>query len=179
MHDILSEDTKAILLLCATFGKEQAYKPLTLSEYTYLVHWLINEKMRPCDLLGKDNLAQAAMESSLNRQRLESLLDRGLQLGIAVEEWQRNGIWIISRSDAEYPVRYKRHLKDKAPPLLFGVGNRDLLDGGGLGVVGSRNVDEEGAAFTRHVATICADQEIPIISGGARGRGSNFHADGF
>lgn len=169
MSDLLSDDTKVILLLCATLGNGSPDKPLTISEYSLLVHWLIKKKMRPGDLLAKANIAEASMESSLDRYRLESLLNRGVQLAIAVEEWQRNGIWIISRSDADYPVRYKRHLKDKAPPLLFGVGDRALLCGGGLGVVGSRNVDEEGAAFTRHVAELCANQTIPVVSGGARG----------
>lgn len=169
MNNLLSEDTKAVLLLCATLGKGQPEKPLTITEYTSLVHWLIKEEMRPGDLLCKANIGKAAIGSTLERERLESLLSRGVKLGIAVEEWQRNGIWIISRSDVDYPIRYKRHLKDKAPPLLFGVGNRALLSGGGLGVVGSRNVDEEGATFTRNVAAICANQKIPVISGGARG----------
>ena len=169
MNDLLSEDTKAVLLLCAPLGQGQHERPLTITEYTSLVHWLIKEGMRPGDLLCKANLGKVATESSLDSGRLESLLSRGVKLGFAVEEWQRNGIWIISRSDVDYPIRYKRHLKDKAPPLLFGVGNRALLRGGGLGVVGSRNVDEEGAAFTRHVAATCANQEIPVVSGGARG----------
>lgn len=85
----------------------------------------------------------------LQRPLLESLFGRGVQLGFAVEEWQRNGIWIISRSDRDYPARYKKHLKDRSPPLLFGVGNRTLLNGGGVGIVGFGKVDEEGAAFAR------------------------------
>lgn len=109
------------------------------------------------------------MGSGIDKQRLESLLGRGVQLGFAVEEWQRNGIWIISRSDADYPARYKKHLKDKAPPLLFGVGNRSLLKGGGLGIVGSRNVDQVGETFTRQVARLCAYNQMPVVSGGARG----------
>src|SRR5690606_25364330 len=97
------------------------------------------------------------------------LLDRGVQLGFAVEEWQRSGLWVISRSDPEYPSRYKAHLKEKAPPLLFGAGDKSLLRGGGLAVIGSRNVDAEGEDFTRHVAEECARNRMPIVSGGARG----------
>lgn len=169
MNDFLTEDTKAIILLCGVFGKDSSERPLSLAEYSSLVHWLIAMKMRPGDLLQKENIAEASKGSVLDKQRLESLLGRGVQLGFAVEEWQRNGIWIISRSDTDYPIRYKKHLKDKAPPLLFGVGNRSLLNGGGLGIVGSRNVDEEGEAFTRQVAELCAYNQMPVVSGGARG----------
>lgn len=169
MNDFLTDDTKAIILLCGVFGKDRSEKPLSLTEYSSLVRWLIEVKMRPGDLLQKDNIMDASMGSGIDKQRLESLLGRGVQLGFAVEEWQRSGIWIISRSDADYPARYKKHLKDKAPPLLFGVGNRSLLKGGGLGIVGSRNVDQEGEAFTRQAAELCAYNRMPVVSGGARG----------
>jgi predicted Rossmann fold nucleotide-binding protein DprA/Smf involved in DNA uptake len=169
MNDFLTEDTKAIILLCGVFGKDRSEKPLSLAEYSSLVRWLIEVKMRPGDLLQKDTIHEASIGSGIDKQRLESLLGRGVQLGFAVEEWQRNGIWIISRSDADYPARYKKHLKDKAPPLLFGVGNRSLLKGGGLGIVGSRNVDQAGEAFTRQAAELCAYNRMPVVSGGARG----------
>jgi predicted Rossmann fold nucleotide-binding protein DprA/Smf involved in DNA uptake len=49
------------------------------------------------------------------------------------------------------------------------VGNRSLLIGGGLGIVGSRNIDQKGEAFTRQVAVLCACNQMPVVSGGARG----------
>jgi len=169
MNDFLTEDTNAIILLCGIFGKDRSVKPLSLTEYSALVRWLISAKMRPSDLLQQENASEASKGSGIDKQRLKTLLGRGVQLGFAVEEWQRNGIWIISRSDADYPARYKKHLKDKAPPLLFGAGNRSLLTGGGLGIVGSRNVDQEGEAFTRKVAELCVHNRMPVVSGGARG----------
>jgi predicted Rossmann fold nucleotide-binding protein DprA/Smf involved in DNA uptake len=169
MKNILTDDTKAIILLCGVFEKDRFEKPLSLAEYSSLVHWLIRVDMRPSDLLQKEKISKASMGSGIDKQRLESLLGRGVHLGFAVEEWQRNGIWIISRSDKEYPIRYKKHLKDKAPPLLFCVGDHSLLKSGGLGIVGSRNVDQEGEAFTRQVSELCAYNRIPVVSGGARG----------
>jgi predicted Rossmann fold nucleotide-binding protein DprA/Smf involved in DNA uptake len=105
MNDFLTEDTKAIILLCGVFGKDRSEKPLSMAEYSSLVRWLIGVKMRPGDLLQKENVIEASLGSGIERQRLESLLSRGVQLGFAVEEWQRNGIWILSRSDSEYPAR--------------------------------------------------------------------------
>ena len=170
MSNFLTNDTKAIIFALRSIRKRSlAIKPLTQTEYNALVRWLISEKMRPEDLLQYEKLDLAAVGSGIERERLKSLLGRGVQLGFVVEEWQRNGIWIISRSDGDYPARYKKHLKGKAPPLLFGVGDRSLLKGGGIAIVGSRNVDSDGEAFTCKAAEACAYNSMPVISGGACG----------
>ena len=169
MNDKFTEDSKVIMLLCGTFGEKRSDRPLSASEYSSLAHWLFQSNKRPADLLKKEHGVEASREKGIDFQRLQSLLGRGASLDFAVEEWQRNGIWIISRSDADYPARYKKHLKNKAPPLLFGVGDRTLLKGGGLAITGSRNVDWEGEVFAREVAELCANNRISVISGGARG----------
>lgn len=169
MSNFLTDDTKAIILLCGVFGKGHSVKTLTQAEYNKLARWLVREKMRPEDLLKRENVDSAARGSGIVQERLKALLERGVQLGFAVEQWQQNGIWIISRSDKNYPVRYKKHLQDKAPPLIFGVGDRSLLRGGGVAIVGSRNVDADGEAFTRQTAELCAYNSMPVVSGGARG----------
>ena len=53
--------------------------------------------------------------------------------------------------------------------MLFGIGERSLLKGGGIAIVGSRNVDSEGEAFAREVGGLCAFNNMPVVSGGARG----------
>ena len=169
MTGMLTEDTKAIILLCGVLGKKASVNPLGQTEYTRLVRWLMENQLRPSSLLDPAYIKEAASGSGLDENRLDILLGRGTQLGFAVENWQRNGIWVISRSDADYPARYKKHLKEKAPPLLFGVGERSLLHGGGLAIIGSRNVDALGQAFTREVATCCAQNSMHVVSGGARG----------
>lgn len=169
MPNFLTDDTKAILLLCAILGKNGSVKPLTQTEYTSLVRWLISENMRPDDLLDGKHQDAAAMGAGLDPNRLNLLFGRGVQLGLAVDTWQRSGIWVISRSDKDYPVRYKQHLKEKAPPLLFGVGDRILLRGGGLAIVGSRKIDASGEHFARDAASLCARNLQPVVSGGARG----------
>jgi len=169
MTGMLTEDTKAIILLCGVLGKKASVNPLSQTEYTRLVRWLMEKSLRPSSLLDPAYIKEAASGSGLDENRLDTLLGRGTQLGFAVENWQRNGIWVISRSDSDYPARYKKHLKEKAPPLLFGVGERSLLNGGGLAMVGSRNVDTIGEVFTREVARSCAENSMPVVSGGARG----------
>ncbi len=167
--NMMSDDAKAIVLLCGRLGKDSDSEPLQQSEYTRLVRWLVSKEMRPADLLQPDNVAPAAAGTGLPEQRLASLLKRGVQLGFAVETWNPSNILVICRSDSDYPKRYREHLKDKAPPILFGVGDRSLLRGGGLAIVGSRNIDAEAEDFTREAAEWCARGGMPVISGGARG----------
>ena len=165
----MSEDAKAIVLLCGRLGNSSGAAPLRQREYGVLVRWLINEELRPADLLDAKLTTRAALETRLDEQRLSSLLGRGVQLGFAVEKWNQSGLWVICRSDPDYPARLKEHLRDKAPPILFGAGDRALLPGGGLAIVGSRDVDDSGQQFTRDVASWCAHGGMNVVSGGARG----------
>lgn len=165
----MSEDAKAILLLCGHLGGESEFEPLGLTDYNQIVVWLKTKGLRPADLLTLDSLPDLARATALPEQRLAALLKRGVKLGFAVEKWNQSGIWVICRSDPDYPARYRSHLKEKAPPILFGTGERTLLQGGGVAIVGSRNVDAEGDAYARDVAAWCARGGLPVVSGGARG----------
>jgi len=169
----LTGDAKAILMLCGRFGKSDATgsaKPLSLGEYNRLAEWMVGRNIRPADLItdGKADFVPGP-EVGIDAERIRGLLSRGATMALAVEKWTHNGIWIVCRSDELYPKRLKKHLKKQAPPILFGVGDIGLLSIGGLAVVGSRNVDNRGEAFTRAVAIACAGSKMPIVSGGARG----------
>jgi predicted Rossmann fold nucleotide-binding protein DprA/Smf involved in DNA uptake len=167
----LTPDTQAILLLCASFGNSRdAYpQPLNLKEYHSLAKWLVAHKLRPADLLESNgqNLLQTCDLFTIDR--LESLLARGMMLALAVEKWTSKGLWIVGRGDPHYPDRLRQQLGSQAPAFLYGVGDIKLLSQGGLAIVGSRNVDEEGIEYTNRVADNCARQGIQIVSGGARG----------
>ncbi len=169
MSVMLSEDAKVIAMLCVRLQKSNDAQPLTQEEYSTLVAVLLNRGLRPSDLYADDNFVDVVQSAGLNTERVQVLMARGLELGLALEEWQRQGIWLITRSDALYPKRLKQKLKDKAPPLLFGCGNKELLNGGGIAVVGSRNVDDSGQRFARTVGVLSAYDHVNIVSGGARG----------
>lgn len=169
----LSSDTQAILLLCAHFGSTQqkGAKPLNNKEYNLLARILQQGQIRPGDLLNQETIdwLEKHQENTLEPQRIQQLLDRGALLAIKVEEWTNQGLWILSRGDTLYPKRFKLKLKHQAPPLLYGIGNLDLLDKGGIAIVGSRAIDEEGLAYTRYVSKLCSKSQIGVVSGGARG----------
>lgn len=172
-NHILSPDTQAILLLCASFGQNRQTEPLplTLSEYNLLTEWLLENQMRPGDLLETTAIEkiQKITINKLNPDRLIALLERGLMLSLAVEKWTSQGLWILGRSDPKYPQRFKQILKHSAPAIIYGVGDVELLSLGGLAIVGSRDVDKEMIQYTQRVAKTCSQQNIQVISGGARG----------
>ena len=164
----LSDDAKAILLLCAPLERETPYRPLTDTQYHHLAVWLHRNGRSPRDLFSMEPEAVAAY---MEPERFSYLLGRGVQLGLAMERWAGQGIWFLCRSDNEYPRRYKLLAKD-APAILFGTGNKVFLNHGGLAVVGSRNIDQTGAFFAESVALRCAREHITVISGGAKGTDS-------
>lgn len=171
MNRILNADTEVILLLCGVFGRGSDPKPLSILEYSQFAQWLIQQGLRPADLLQVEGIAQLSSfhHKKITTTRLHALLQRTGALAFAIEQWTNKGLWIISRSDKAYPRRLKEKLKQLAPPILYGAGNVNLLAHAGLGIVGSRNVDENGLEFTRSVTRLCVKQSIQIVSGGAKG----------
>jgi predicted Rossmann fold nucleotide-binding protein DprA/Smf involved in DNA uptake len=77
-------------------------------------------------------------------------------------------VWVTSRNESDYPERLYR-LKQNAPPLIYGCGEKKLLSRGGLAIVGSRDVDATGEEFTRRAAASAAREAMQVVSGGARG----------
>jgi len=172
-QEALSTDTEVVLLMCGRFGGEgqEPFKPLSAREYGEFAKWLNLRSLRPADLLsdsGRVHLTHVH-EAKLEKKRVDFLLERGTALALALERWSRGGLWVISRGDAEFPKRLKRHLKHLAPPLLYGAGNKTLLDIGGLAIVGSRDATEDALEFTRNIGAKCAAENIAVVSGGARG----------
>jgi DNA processing protein len=82
------------------------------------------------------------VNQTIESERLKGLLGRGLALSQAIDRWQTRSIWVVSRADAEYPQLLKDRLKDDRPAVIYGCGERSILEGGGLAVVGSRDVDD-------------------------------------
>ena len=169
----LSPHCQAVLLLTLSFGRsvEQVERPLSTAEWAKFAEWLRDHEIDPAQLLGANisNLLNHWKHPKIPLSRLEWLLGRGMALGIAVERWERAGLWVLTRSHREYPVRLKSKLHIGSPAVLIGCGNKKLLDQGGVAVVGSRNVHEDGLSYTRNLAKAVAEYGKSIISGGARG----------
>lgn len=163
----------AIMLLTVSLGKSSnlGVNPLSAKEWGRFAGWLKEQGLEPSVLLKGDirSLLSEWMDPSVTLPRIESLLNRGSALGLALERWQRAGLWVITRADADYPARLKQRLRSDSPPVLFGCGDRALLKNGGLAVVGSREANEDDLVFTEYLGVKAAEQGYAIVSGGARG----------
>ena len=169
----VSATTKAVLMLVAPLaagGHTEPHLPLTGPEYKRLAQALRLRDRGPGDLLapGAAELL-SSLAGQFHRPRLEELLGRGLQLALALELWQQRSIQVLSRADAAYPPRLKHVLGPRCPVLLYVCGNLELLQRGGLAVVGSRNASPALLAYTRQVGARAAAAGYTVVSGGARG----------
>ena len=181
MSESLSPNTKAILLLTAPLivggrsSRKTTLRPLSLKrEYSELARRLREIGREPADLIGAEarfvlDECLALPGQRIHRDRIESLLGRGVQLSLAVEGWQTRAIWVVSRADHGYPRRLKARLREKAPPILYGCGDRSFLDSGGLAVVGPRDVGPHLIDYAQAVGALAARSGGAVISGAARG----------
>ncbi len=173
MTSSLSDNLTATLLLTAPLkigSQEESEEILTGGEYRRLAKTLLDLHREPADFLGQssdDVIRECA--SILDEERLRRLIGRGFLLGQAVERWQSRGIWVVGRGDPEYPTRLRERLKSAAPPVLYGCGERSILTGLSLAVVGSRDPDEAVLEQTRAVGRLAAEAGVLLVSGGARG----------
>ena len=173
MTPALSQNAQAILLLTAPLIAGRASSSpdlLSPGEYKRLARHLRDMQRQPGDLLSPEvtdllsNCARLVEEGRLRR-----LLGRGFLLSQALERWQTRAIWVASRADGYYPRRLKALLRDDAPAVIYGCGDSDLLDNGGLAVVGSRNADDELIDYAMNVGRVTAKAGKAVISGAAKG----------
>lgn len=166
-------NTQAVMLLTVSFGRSDRSeaKPLSPKEWARFATWLRNRNLNVSDLLKGDLRRQLEgwTDRSISRSRLESLIERGGALGLALEKWQRAGLWIMTQWDSGYPERLKDRLGLESPPVLFGCGNEMLLARGGIAVVGSRDAGREDLAFAGDIGAAAAAQGYSVVSGAARG----------
>jgi predicted Rossmann fold nucleotide-binding protein DprA/Smf involved in DNA uptake len=169
----LTPQAQAVMLLTVSFGKleSQDAKPLSNGEWAKFAVWLRDHDLEPAVLLRDDLDSVLAhwVDRAVSIARIRSLLGRGAALGLALEKWQRAGLWVLTRSDQDYPERLKRRLRSESPPVLFGCGNKALLNTGGIAVVGSRDADEQDLLYTEKLGAETARQGHSLVSGGARG----------
>jgi DNA processing protein len=168
----LSADTQATLLLTApliTGDGETSTDLLTAGEYRKLRASLNKSNHTPADLLGDVRHLPPEIVALIDTERFQTLLSRGFQLTQAIERWQSRAVWVVSHTDKTYPQRLKNRLADNCPPILYGCGNSEILETGGLAIVGSRDVDPSLIEFTESIGRLTAQARRTVISGGARG----------
>jgi transposase len=148
----LSPNTQAILMLTAPLiaGRNPVNPDvLSPSEYKRLARHLREIQKQPADLVSTDAAEVIrACGSVIEEGRLHRLLGRGFLLSQAFERWQTLAIWVISRADPEYPARLKERLRENAPAVLYGCGERQIFGRDGLDLDRSTLADWVGKSTT-------------------------------
>jgi predicted Rossmann fold nucleotide-binding protein DprA/Smf involved in DNA uptake len=164
-------DSQVIALLCAPLKLGDA-KPLSEAEWAQLAANIHNSPVgRPAALA---EMSAGALASELELQpemadRVVRLLQRAGPLAFELERLSDRGVWLLTRTDEDYPGRLRRRLGFSAPPVLFGVGPRALMSQNAVAVIGSREPSEEAVEVARVVARRLAEEQVVVVSGGARG----------
>ena len=170
----LTADAQAILMLCSHLGlgRQPDPAPLTLREWNPLAQVIFDSPIaRPGNLLGL-SAEELAGELSLQPEeagRYARLLSRGGALAIELERLQSIGVWVLTRADDDYPARYRQRLRQSAPPVLFGAGDKALLGQPGLAIVGSRHLSPALEEVAQQVGNLCGRSGLVLYSGGAKG----------
>jgi predicted Rossmann fold nucleotide-binding protein DprA/Smf involved in DNA uptake len=161
-----SPSSLAALLLSQRLQQTPA-TPLKSSEY-----WELMEAVSdPAVLLGL-NAATIARRFEVHTplaERVETLLGAATGFALRLEEAEQQGLRVVASVDDNYPQVLIERLGRRAPPLLYLVGDPVLLQADQLGIVGSRDVDEEAAKVTRHAAAAAVEADLGVVSGAAKG----------
>ena len=135
-------------------------------------------------LLGTDNIGAISFYKLLGRYHSASQALKHLppqyvppSFGQAEQSFlqaQKQGVTLLLFDSPAYPENLKQ-LRD-APPLLYVLGNPDLLNASpAVSVVGSRNASVNGRKLASRIAFELSEQNVMVISGMARGIDSSAH----
>ena len=165
MSDRRSDASLAAVLLAQRLV-DAPVEPLKASEY-----WLVFNAVEDLSvLLGRDagELIEAVVPPDLV-DRVSILLQPATALAFELERLENTGVTVLAPTDPAYPTRLVDRLGPTAPPLLYVAGPPELLERGGLGIVGSRQVTPAAAKVAEDAARAAVAAGSSVISGGAKG----------
>ena len=160
------QDSLAAVLMTSKLASD-GVKPLAASEY-----WRRPElSNNPSVLLGASSQILCNVHGLANEManRINALMDRSIAMAFELDRLEHSGIHTLTPFEEHYPCQFRHRLKEKAPVVLHAAGPLELLDRLGLGVVGSRDIGEEGAEVAKGAARLASRMGLPVVSGGARG----------
>lgn len=170
---MLSAETKAILLLtCPLLGASggEGQKVLSPTSYRKLLQACASEGIALAELVEPNFERRIkSFPEGIDHQLVSSLLSRGFQLSQVLDTWARQNFWVTTSYEPGYPSKLAEKLNDSAPPYIIGAGSKEIFDDLALGVVGSRNLSEEQLDLARSYGRMAANENVPIVSGFARG----------
>lgn len=85
------------------------------------------------------------------------------------EKLERQSVSLLLNGTPNYPSRLSKVLGNDAPPVLFAMGNLEILEQKAVGFCGSRHASELGLRVTTDCAQALAEKRINVVSGYAHG----------
>jgi predicted Rossmann fold nucleotide-binding protein DprA/Smf involved in DNA uptake len=164
---MLSNDAKAVLALTTRLGDRQR-PSLTAQGWHDLATALRDSELTPADVFTVD-LSEVPGVGADTAGQVGRLLEDAAAATLAADDLRLKGIWVSTIVDDEYPAVLVTRLGRNAPPVIFGIGNQTMLSTPGVGIVGSRDIGEDGAEVARVFAERAVSLGLPVVSGGARG----------
>lgn len=166
-----TDNEMSTILLCSRvgIGKDEQTNTLTLGEWNRFIEKIVEYKMEPKVVLEDCSRLKELGYDQPECDRFARLADRGAAAAVALNDYEQRGIYVKTMLSDGYPVMLKRVLGVKKPPVLFYAGNIDLAHNIGIGVVGSRNLSNEGLEFIKSLVDKAVREKLVVYSGGARG----------
>ena len=168
--------TDSIILLTVPFVNDDKsqIKCLTVTEYNKIADYLKTKNFSPQNFLDNEFLEKLLRD--IERidlikapKRILKLMERKASLGILKDKWSKAGIYILNRTDKDYPPQLKKKLKNMSPPIFFVIGNKNNLNKKSIAVVGSRAINNKDIDFTKKVGDKIAELGFSVVSGCAKG----------
>lgn len=123
---------------------------------------LIGDIVRNSDLAQLERFGLSLELASRLRESLAGAMRAG-------DELDRISATAVFRSEDRYPSRLRRCLGEDAPPIIFVIGNLDLVDQAAVGFCGSRRASEKGLRVAKEASSLLATEGVTIVSGYASG----------
>ena len=166
---MFTDNAKAVIALTTRLN-DSGRRALSPTRWHALDGALAEAGLEPADVFERgDEIAALPGLKPAVAEAIPDLLRDAAATTVAASDLSERGIWTVTIVDDDYPDTFTGRLDKNAPPVIFGVGDRGLLTGIGVGIVGSRNVTEPGAAAATAVARAAARLARPVVSGGAKG----------
>ena len=130
--------------------------------------------------IGITNLEDFSKEEFMNLGVNESLYEawKNVEDSVRYLDYERlikNEIRLITPDLKEYPEQLTKALNDNAPPLLFCLGDKKLLNAKNVAIIGARDVTDAGNAYARDITRELTHKGFNIVSGYAKGVDSIAH----
>ena len=171
-----SDDAFVTMLLSVALSpnREEYARPLSTAELRKLEERVRLSGLHRLGRLMNVDISGLMLQLDISEEeayRIYTLLNRGVQLSYALENYQRQGIELVTRCDDDYPQRPRRRMADAAPPVFYACGNEALLHKPMLAIVGISGVktSPEVREAVEFLVRGAVRLGYAILTGGERG----------